>query len=399
MCCPICHGGLRELTRSADSAGRIKEGQLLCESCHQVVAEVHEFKYDFHVGSDAPLPTDGAPVSVVPADAERRIPGDSTELSWTQNWQPCAPHYLFSGGSSGDTCSFTGVFTDALVRLIHHPNGGIVDVVVDDKITTSIDLFQAQGSFTEPVIAATDLAATKHTIEIITRGTANPASGGQSCLIEEVVLYGPAGLEGFAAPAPLNYGNPYSTFIEGYTEQAGTEDLILELGGGDRRYGLPNRVNFEYLKFELADIYGDVHSLPFADNSFSMVTSQAVFEHLANPQAAAQELIRVTRPGGLIITEVAFLQPLHAVPFHFFNMTLWGVQELFKSCQLLESDWFGPLSGTVMWLLDAAKVTDKIPADQLARIQSEFESFDTLMSHEDLEPVASGVHIAVRKPL
>ena len=174
--------------------------------------------------------------------------------------------------------------------------------------------------------------------------------------------------------------------------------MILEIGGGDRRRGKLNHLNFEYLPFELADVYGDIHSVPFQDDTFDVVHSQAVFEHVANPQSAASELIRITKPGGIIVTEVAFLQPLHAVPFHFFNMTLWGVEELFKSCELLASDWFGPLSETVTWLLDAANVSGRVSAERLAFIRSEFESFDGLMTHEDLKPVASGVHIAVRKP-
>ena len=106
----------------------------------------------------------------------------------------------------------------------------------------------------------------------------------------------------------------------------------------------------------------------------------------------------MTRPGGLILTEVAFLQPLHAVPYHFFNMTLWGVEMLFKDCEIVASDWFGPLSDTVAWLLDAAGLTAKVAPDRLERIRSEFREFDALISHDELKPVASGVHIAARKP-
>ncbi len=152
------------------------------------------------------------------------------------------------------------------------------------------------------------------------------------------------------------------------------------------------------MKFELADVYGDIHHLPFRDDTFDIVHSQAVFEHVAHPFSAAQELIRVTRPGGLILTEVAFLQPLHAVPYHFFNMTLWGVEELFADCEIVAADWFGPLSETISWLLDAAGLTQKVPTERLEHIRSEFRQFDEVISHQDLKPVAGGVHIAARKP-
>jgi SAM-dependent methyltransferase len=398
LCCPGCRGPLREVRLTEDLTGRLKEGQLACEACNRVVAVVTQFKYDFHVdGIELLIPLAGEP-RVVDASAERRIPADSNELMCSDRWSVSPPHFRCTGGGTGDSCTFTGEFTDALVRLLHQPRAGIVDVFVDDQLTASVDLFTPEGSFVEPVVAATDLPVGRHTIVLAARGQGHPESAGLEVIVEELVLYGPPDLVGFGSPLPLNFGNPYSEFIEGYVDQTGPSDLLLEVGGGDRRRCQLNHVNFEYLKFELADVYGDIHALPFEDDTFTVVHSQAVFEHLANPQAAAQEIIRVTRPGGIIVTEVAFLQPLHAVPFHFYNMTLWGVQELFTTCELLASDWFTPLSETVMWLLAVANLTDRIPPEQLERIRSDFVSFDALMSHDDLKGVAGGVHIAVRKP-
>ena len=138
-------------------------------------------------------------------------------------------------------------------------------------------------------------------------------------------------------------------------------------GGGDRRRCRPGHLNLEFLKFELADLYADIHAIPFADDTFAATWSQAVFEHVADPAAAAAELIRVTRPGGLVMTEVAFMQPLHAVPYHFFNMTPWGVRRLFECCEVLECDWFGELSGTVEWLARAVGLPAKVDPEELGR--------------------------------
>ena len=44
----------------------------------------------------------------------------------------------------------------------------------------------------------------------------------------------------------------------------------------------------------------DARSLPFADASFDLVASTALFEHVNGVERAAREVARVTRPGGLV---------------------------------------------------------------------------------------------------
>jgi ubiquinone/menaquinone biosynthesis C-methylase UbiE len=45
---------------------------------------------------------------------------------------------------------------------------------------------------------------------------------------------------------------------------------------------------------------GSVYKLPFPDRAFDVVFSHALFEHLAEPLAALQEIHRVLRPGGMV---------------------------------------------------------------------------------------------------
>ncbi|MDO4244114.1 MAG: methyltransferase domain-containing protein [Actinomyces sp.] len=47
-------------------------------------------------------------------------------------------------------------------------------------------------------------------------------------------------------------------------------------------------------------VAGDIHELPFADGSFDVVHAHQVLQHVADPVAAAREMRRVTRPGGLV---------------------------------------------------------------------------------------------------
>ncbi len=57
------------------------------------------------------------------------------------------------------------------------------------------------------------------------------------------------------------------------------------------RRGLSSRFRYEQ---------GVAERLPFADGSFDLVTCQTVLIHVPDPRAALAEMIRVTRPGGLV---------------------------------------------------------------------------------------------------
>ena len=45
----------------------------------------------------------------------------------------------------------------------------------------------------------------------------------------------------------------------------------------------------------------DVNRLPYPDNSFDMVMTGHMLEHLPNPAATLEEMVRVVRPGGLVL--------------------------------------------------------------------------------------------------
>ena len=105
---------------------------------------------------------------------------------------------------------------------------------------------------------------------------------------------------------------------------------VLNLGAGATSVDNDNVVNAEAAIFSNTDAVADAHHLPFADGSFDCVVSLNVFEHFAEPHRAADELFRVLRPGGQLLVQTAFLQPLHEGPWHFFNATKYGVSQWFR---------------------------------------------------------------------
>jgi 2-polyprenyl-3-methyl-5-hydroxy-6-metoxy-1,4-benzoquinol methylase len=48
-------------------------------------------------------------------------------------------------------------------------------------------------------------------------------------------------------------------------------------------------------------LQGSLYDLPFADNSFDLITSRMVVEHLARPRHAFAEFARCLRPGGAVV--------------------------------------------------------------------------------------------------
>jgi ubiquinone/menaquinone biosynthesis C-methylase UbiE len=65
-------------------------------------------------------------------------------------------------------------------------------------------------------------------------------------------------------------------------------------------------VDYDYLsltkhKTIRKKVRGDISKLPFSDNSFNLVTSNMVFEHLDNPERQLKEIARVLTKGGKLI--------------------------------------------------------------------------------------------------
>jgi SAM-dependent methyltransferase len=59
----------------------------------------------------------------------------------------------------------------------------------------------------------------------------------------------------------------------------------------------------------------NILDLPFADNTFDVVISDQVFEHIeGNPERAAEECRRVLKPGGIAVHTTVFGYPLHGSP-------------------------------------------------------------------------------------
>ena len=60
------------------------------------------------------------------------------------------------------------------------------------------------------------------------------------------------------------------------------------------------------------------------------------FEPYRNPSIVSREIHRVFRPGAELFLDTVGLQPLHEDPFHFYNVTRYGLTEWLKHFETLE---------------------------------------------------------------
>jgi|GEM_PF-2016215 len=123
------------------------------------------------------------------------------------------------------------------------------------------------------------------------------------------------------------YGDDAKALIHKYRR-----GVVLDYGAGHTRpeEQRPNVVLHEAVQYDTVDVASLTPRLPYRDNCFDAIVSQAVFEHVPRPWETAAELHRVLKPGGEIHVDTAFMQPYHSDPFHFFNMTIPGVREIFR---------------------------------------------------------------------
>ena len=106
------------------------------------------------------------------------------------------------------------------------------------------------------------------------------------------------------------------------------------------------------------DCVGDAHKLSdyFEPNSFDLVISFAVFEHLAMPWIVAEEITKVLADDGHVIIETHFSFKEHEQPWHYFQFNSNALEILFCpefGYELIDSGLDSPMIGRFSY--DAAE--------------------------------------------
>jgi SAM-dependent methyltransferase len=147
-----------------------------------------------------------------------------------------------------------------------------------------------------------------------------------------------------------NINNLIDFYINKYAK-----GILLEVGAGGSylkdRYGdfIKNWITSDYDIRAKVDIRLDGQSLPFKENLFDTIICIDVIEHVPNPQQMIGELVRVLKPGGVLILSTPFFFYLHESPNDFTRFSKFGLINLIKNNKMSVID-LKPTGGLISTL-------------------------------------------------
>lgn len=159
-------------------------------------------------------------------------------------------------------------------------------------------------------------------------------------------------LKDFLRPPKIVLNNPeVEREIKESFRCRGDETLVLNVGSGTGRMA-ENVINLEIGIFPDVDVVGNGENLPFLDEVFDVVYSNALLEHVPDPETIVREMWRVLKKDGVIWGFIPFLQPYHGYPHDYQRYTLKGIENLFSRyfTPIKTGVWSGP-SSAVAWII------------------------------------------------
>lgn len=110
---------------------------------------------------------------------------------------------------------------------------------------------------------------------------------------------------------------------------------FLDVGGreGERRH-LASGFKYQILDLKPGSeevIVGDICDCPqILDEAYDVVFSMNLLEHVADPWAAAKEMVRIARPNGLLVQLAPFAWRYHPYPEDYWRFSHSGLRLLFE---------------------------------------------------------------------
>ena len=109
---------------------------------------------------------------------------------------------------------------------------------------------------------------------------------------------------------------------------------MLDIGSAygswaQKKYGKERVITFD--QQGSADVRGDIHHLPFPDQSFDVIFCFEVLEHVKEPWIAIKEMTRVMKESGTLYCSTPFNHEIHGEEYgDFYRYTRQGLTHLFS---------------------------------------------------------------------
>lgn len=135
---------------------------------------------------------------------------------------------------------------------------------------------------------------------------------------------------------------------------------VLVVGSGCQRKWLDERLGggaaqTVYTDIDVTadvDLFCDGHDLPFLDGVYDAVVTTAVLEHVLYPERVAAEITRVLKEGGLLYSELPFMQQVHEGAYDFTRYTMSGHRRLFNHISEIDSGMVAGPGTALVWALE-----------------------------------------------
>lgn len=125
----------------------------------------------------------------------------------------------------------------------------------------------------------------------------------------------------------------------------------IETGNPDGRFrALVKKIYPDIVYDELAYPPHDAMDLKdIATGSVDMYLADNLLEHIENPFLAAEEAMRVVKPGGSIVFTLPFMIGLHEEP-EYWRITPTGLKRILSGCQIIQVDHWGNREDCIEYL-------------------------------------------------
>ncbi|CAN1563389.1 AdoMet_MTases domain containing protein [Rhabdaerophilaceae bacterium] len=304
----------------------------------------------------------------------------------------------FNGDERGIAARFSSRAPQIEVGLYAHAWSGLAEVYANGALVATVDLFNRENGVLRRV-SVFNPTQSNVLIEVQPAGKKAPEAFYTQVLLEGFFEYS-AELEipSYRKSQNINRGGAFHSRFYEILASLPPDAVVIDVGGGKRQIADERYINLEYSRFEEPDLFGDGTKLPFRSNSVDFVYTAAVLEHVTDPLAMGREIFRILKPGGLVLANSAFMQPIHSEGQHFFNLTPYGIDLTFKDFANRRVWWDTGFEFTMQWFVDVLSVRGRLPQEKLDQFINLAKEISAAIPEDRGMYVASSVWVEGTKP-